>query len=208
MFKSQPNTIRSSMASSIARFRRFHHFASFTTTTHSEQRMFYVIALHEISRCIKFDEARQERRQVELRPINDENANEILEKNMRERKAKMETLNVGVADIIQDLFDFLYKTLPNKCNWNGNHIEFPDMKMSINEPYRMLNVNRTAHGFDNKSVKYVETQLLTFWQKHDSSLVNKQKKNKKKKQKKNTQPQAQPQQPTQPVGNLTPFGLA
>merc|ERR1712228_320042 len=98
----------------------------------------HVIALHEISRCIKFDEPRQER-EVELRPINDENANEILEKNMAERKEKMDTLNV----------------------------------------------NRKEHGHHNKSVEYVETQLLTFWTKHSNETTTKAtKKQKNKKQKK------------------------
>merc|ERR1712228_553881 len=144
----------------------------------------HVIALHEISRCIKFDEPRQER-EVELRPINDENANEILEKNMAERKEKMDTLNIRVDDVIQDLFDFLYKTLPNKCKWNENQIEFPEMKMSIVAPYKTLNVNRKEHGHHNKSVEYVETQLLTFWTKHSNETTTKAtKKQKNKKQKK------------------------
>merc|ERR1712154_468919 len=121
------------------------------------------IALHEISRCIKFDEARQER-EVELRPINDENANEILEKNLAERKAKMDTVNIEVDDSIQELFDFLYKTLPNKCNWNGNHINFPDMKISIKSPYKRLHVNRHVHGWGDKTIQYIETQIHTFWQ--------------------------------------------
>jgi len=123
----------------------------------------HVVALHEISRCIKFDEPRQERT-VSLRPINDENANEILEKNLAERKAKMETLNISVTDTVQELFDFLYRTSPNKCQWNGNSVMFPDMKITVNAPYKKLTLNGCSKK--NKSIQYVDTQLANFWKKH------------------------------------------
>merc|ERR1712228_961244 len=98
---------------------------------------------------------------------------------------KMDTLNIRVDDVIQDLFDFLYKTWANKCKWNENQIEFPEMKMSIVAPYKTLNVNRKEHGHHNKSVEYVETQLLTFWTKHSNETTTKAtKKQKNKKQKK------------------------
>merc|ERR1719447_217812 len=82
----------------------------------------YIVSLNEISRCIKFDGAKAPKRDVELRPIGDEQANAILERNLLERKAKMDTLNIAVEDSTQSLFDFLYRTLPNKVKWDGTTI--------------------------------------------------------------------------------------
>merc|ERR1712233_192136 len=79
-----------------------------------------------------------------------------------------DTLNIEVDDSIQELFDFLYKTLPNKCNWNGNHINFPDMKISIKSPYKRLHVNRHVHGWEDKTIQYIETQIHTFWKQYNA----------------------------------------
>ncbi len=123
------------------------------------------------SKCIKFDEVKQNKsnRVVELRPIADENANEILEKNLRERKEEMEKLNLSVTDITQELFDYLYRTLPNKCKWdrknNLHSITFPNMKLILKQPYQKLTLN--GMNKKNKSVQYIETQLNSFWQKYN-----------------------------------------
>merc|ERR550532_3210789 len=101
----------------------------------------YIVSLNEISRCLKFDEPKQPKRDVELRPIDNERANEILEKNLAERKAKMDTLNIEVDDSTQELFDFMYRTLPNKCVWSGTTITFPDSKISIADPYDSISLN-------------------------------------------------------------------
>merc|ERR1719233_966123 len=111
----------------------------------------YIVSLNEISRCIKFDEPKQPKRDVELRPIDNERANEILERNLAERKAKMDTLNIAVEDSTQGLFDFMYRTLPNKCVWRGTTITFPDSKVTIEAPYDAISLNGMAR---NKSVDY------------------------------------------------------
>lgn len=138
------------------------------------------------SRCIKFDEPKQPKRDVELRPIDNERANEILEKNLAERKAKMETLNIEVDDSTQELFDFMYRTLPNKCVWSGTTITFPDSKMSIEEPYDSISLNGMTR---NKQVDYIEKQVQSFWNKYRK--LNPPKKKKQKKKKKTKSPKSQ-----------------
>eukprot|EP01084_Bolivina_argentea_P023945 44719_1 len=109
----------------------------------------HVVALNEIRECIKYDEPKRIR-EVELRALDDE-ATEKLEKNLAARKESMETLNLSVDNITQELFDFLFRTLPNKCEWESNSIRFCDMTgIIVNEPYQQLTLKENT----KKNTKY------------------------------------------------------
>ena len=112
---------------------------------------FRLILLCLINReCVKFAKPRQQR-EIDLTLRNEDTANEVLEKNLAERKAKMETLNIDVDDTTQALFDFLYRTLSGKCEWDGKNIMFTDMRIMIKEPYKTITLNGSTKT--NRSIK-------------------------------------------------------